>query len=153
MIKLIIGLVLLSGAAFAKDGYLDRPRACDMPSGPRQDICNAWISTVKRPDYRLASCCGEGDAYIADDFELGPKGELYAIISLDYPDIEPQVGEEQDDGALPPPKASMHRGTRILVPLEKRNVLVEDANRSGHGVVFLFPGTTNVLCYFAPPLI
>lgn len=151
---LAIGMVLLAGSAFSRDGYQDRPRACDMPSGPRQITCNGWISTVKRPDYRGASCCGEGDSYIADDFELDKDGNLYAIISLDYPDIAPGYSEDADGMPIQGvPTTGLHRGTRILVPPEKRNVLPEDANRSGHGVVFLFPGTMTVLCYFAPPLI
>lgn len=147
-------LTLLVGPAFSRDGYQDRPRACDMPSGPRQVTCNGWISTVKRPDYRMASCCGDGDAFIADDFELDKDGNLYAIISLDYPDIAPGYSEDVDGMPIQGvPTTGLHRGTRILVPPEKRNVLPEDANRSGHGVVFLFPGTMTVLCYFAPPLI
>lgn len=148
-------LTLLVGPAFSRDGYQDRPSVCGgITSGPRLERCHDWISTVRRPDYRGSSCCGDGDAYIADDFELDKDGNLYAILSLDYPDIAPGYSEDPDgtprDGV---PILGMKRGTRILVPPEKRNALPEDANRSSHGVIFLFPGTETVICYFFPPLV
>jgi hypothetical protein len=142
---LLVGTLLLGASAFARDGYQGRPSACDMPPGPRLVTCQEWISTVKRPDTRT-SCCGDGDAYITDDFEI-VNGELYAIISLDYPTII-----FPDDSDSTPPFA-VNKGTKILIPPEKRNILPEDANRSGHGVVFLNPGNGAVLCYFFPPLI
>lgn len=149
-----LAFAFMAGAVFARDGYENRPRVCSMPDGPRFEACNAWISTVKRPDYRLSSCCGEADSFIADDFELDKDGNLYAIISADYPDVAPGYSEDADGNPQQgSPITGLKRGTRILVPPEKRNVLPEDANRSPHGVVFLFPGTTTVLCWFPPPLI
>jgi len=135
---------LVGGSVYARDGYGERPSVCDMPPSLRQEICHQWVSTVLRPDTRT-SCCGEGDAYIADDFDL-VNGQLYAIISLDYPNII-----YQDDSDATPPLA-IHKGTRILIPSNKLNTLPEDANRSPHGVVFLNPGDGSVLCYFPPPL-
>jgi hypothetical protein len=153
-LSMLVGVLALltAGSAFSRDGYQDRPHVCDMPAGPRFKRCDDWISSVQRPDIRGASCCGDGDAFIADDFELGPKGELYAIITGDYHDVQ-YPGTELDDGSLPPLPYSVKRGTRILIPKEKRNIAPEDANRSGHGVVFLMPSDGSVLCYFAPPLI
>ena len=155
MKKFLWGLLLvalLPFAAAARDGYQDRPHVCDMPSGPRLVKCQAWISTVQRPDYRGSSCCGDGDAFIADNFELGPNGELYAIISQDYPGVA-TPDPDLDDGSQYAPAFGVHKGDRILIPPEKRNHDPADAgNTSGHGVVFLMPSNGQVLCYFAPPL-
>lgn len=143
-------LMLTASSAFPRDGvYQNRPSVC--ASGVRLEKCRTWVGTVRRPDYRAASCCGEGDAFIADDFELGANGELYAIISADYPDLQ-YPGADVDDNQIPP-AFTVHRGQKILIPPEKRNNAPEDANQSGHGVVFLMPSNGAVLCYFAPPLI
>lgn len=140
LFALLIGLTMLvAGNSYAGENWQQtgRPHVCDMPSGPRLEKCYAWISTVQRPDIRGASCCGDGDAYIADNFEV-VDGELFAIITADYAADDP-------NGA--------HRGQRILIPPEKRNHLPEDAgNTSGHGVVFLY-NKGSVLCYFSPPLV
>jgi len=141
-------LMLTTTAASARDGYEGRPSVCAQSSPASVERCQQWISTVLRPDTRT-SCCGDGDSFIADDFELGPHGELYAIISVDYPDV---TAPESDDGT-PSVTVRITRGTKILVPADKQNHAPEDANRSGHGVLFLLPGTKSVLCYFAPPLI
>ncbi len=139
MIRFLVTFcLLLATSAFARDGYGDgRPTACDMPSGPRLEACQQWISTVQRPDLP-ASCCGEGDFFIADDFAQ-ENGQLVAIISVDYPD----VGEVK----------GLKRGDRIVIPPEKINSRPEDANHSPHGGPFIHPGTHEVLCYFFPPLI
>jgi hypothetical protein len=134
----VILLVVIgqTGAVYARDGWEGRPHVCDMAPGSRLEKCQTWIQTVRRPDYRGASCCGDGDAYIADNFEL-VNGELYAIVTVDYADDDPN---------------NVKRGDKILIPLEKRNHDPEDAgNTSGHGVVFLY-NKGQVLCYFAPPL-
>lgn len=153
---LIIGMActLLSGTALSRDGYNDgvRPVVCDMPSGPRLVKCQEWISTIKRPDYPGASCCGDGDAFIADDFEL-VDGKLYAIISVEYPAVT-SPGATLDDGSQAAPSiAGVHKGQKILIPPEKINDRPDDTNRSGHGVVFLKPSNGEVLCYRFPPLI
>lgn len=147
ILALAIGMVLLSGSALSRDGWdRDRPTVCGLASRP--EICQNWISTVQRPDYRGASCCGAADSFLADNFVLGPNGELYAVISEDYPDVP---GIDLDDGSAPH-DFSIHKGDRILIPPEKVNHLPEDANRSSHGVVFLMPSNHSVLCYFFPPL-
>lgn len=139
LLSTIIAVAVIYGfAAFASDGWQGRPSVCDTATGPRTPLCHDWVSTVKRPDIRTASCCGDGDAFIADDFKL-IDGELYAIISLDYTD---------SNGVM-----ALAKGTEIHIPREKINVAPEDANRSGHGVVFLITYNGNyVLCYFPPPL-
>lgn len=132
-------VMLIVHKAHAKDGWEGRPLVCDMANGPRLEACQAWISTVQRPDVRGASCCGVADAYMTDDFWRDPAtGDLYAVFSMDYP-VDPNTGA-----------GGYKKGDKILVPNEKRNFLPEDANRSGHGVTFIAGGA--VICWFAPPL-
>lgn len=153
MRKLILTLLLLvasfgGGAVYARDGWEGRPHVCDMPLGPRLEKCQAWVATVKQADNRV-SCCGDGDAFITDNFEVIGE-ELWAIITADYPDV---IGQDEEGNTFMY-AASVHKGSRILIPKEKRNYAKEDAgNTSGHGVVFLRPSDSMVLCYFSPPLI
>jgi len=148
--SLLIPLLFFASAAFARDGYADRPHACDMPSGPTLEKCQAWISTVRRPDFRTSSCCGDGDAFITDNFRVGPNGELYAIVTADYPDA---VSTDEEGNTVITP-AAIHRGSEILIPQDKVNHALEDANRSSHGVAFLLVNQGNkVICFFFPPLI
>lgn len=118
----------------------NRPHVCSQPIGPRQVTCQQWISTVARPDLRpgVASCCGDADTFIADNFEI-VNGQLFAIITEDYTDETY-------------PGFHIAKGDKVLIPPEKVNHLPEDAgNTSGHGVVFL--GANGVVyCYFFPPL-
>ena len=127
-------------SAQSKDGWEGRTLVCDpavISDGARLSICQQWISTVKQPDTRV-SCCGDGDAYIADAFET-KDGKFYAIITADY-----------SAGAIA--GEPMKKGTKILIPKNKLNHAAEDGgNPSGHGVVFLGAGG-DVLCYFGPTL-
>lgn len=136
---------MIASLAFAKDGWdsLGRPHVCDMPSGPRLTICQEWIQTVKRPDitreFGGARCCGDGDAYIADNFRVVQKeGKVFAIISADYFNLDGTIFLKKDE--------------EVEIPANKVNSLPEDANRSGHGVLFLNNFTKEVLCWFFPPL-
>lgn len=140
IVLVFLGIYFFTTAAFSKDGWEGRPHVCSMAPGPRLEQCQAWISTVNRPDYRGARCCGDGDAYIVDDFELVKEtGELYAVVSGDY---------YSPDGSL-----FLSKGQKILIPQEKINTSQDDAgNTSGHGVLFLNNFTKEILCYFFPPL-
>lgn len=134
-----------SGPVQSRDGWQGRPLICDpaaILNGTRLQLCQEWIENVKQPDTRI-SCCGDGDAFVADDFEVGPHGEFYAIITGDYP-------EEQTDP--PGARQPITRGSKILIPPNKLNRAREDGgNPSGHGVVFIGASGT-VLCYFGPTL-
>ena len=127
-------------SAQSRDGWEGRTLVCDpsvISDGARLTLCQQWISTVKQPDTRT-SCCGDGDAYIADTFET-KDGKFYAIITADYP-------------ASPNSSAPITKGTKILIPTNKLNHAAEDGgNPSGHGVVFLST-SGDVLCYFGPTL-
>lgn len=149
MIWRLTPLLLFATSALAGEGWESRPHVCDQSTGPRLERCQEWIRTVQRPDIP-ASCCGDADAFIADDFEVDAEGNLYAIITADYP--EPP-GYLEEDGTLTKPSFVVRRGMKILIPEAKRNHDPRDANMSGHGVVFMMPSNGTVLCYFAPPLI
>lgn len=93
----------------------------------------AWFQNLKQPDNPTLSCCGEADAYYADDFAI--EGERYVAIITDL----------RDDGPLMRP----HRepGARFVVPNTK---LKWDAgNPTGHGVIFIRVDGV-VLCYVVP---
>jgi len=145
---LLATLALCAGMSLpvqSRDGWQGRALVCDpaiMLSGPRLQLCQDWMASVKQPDTRI-SCCGDGDAFVADDFEVGPHGEFYAIITGDY-----EVNKsDYHDGQKP-----ITRGAKILIPTNKLNRAQEDGgNPSGHGVVFISP-TGEVLCYFGPTL-
>ncbi len=134
--------VVTASSLHARDGWQGHsPLVCDpsvISDGARLSQCQLWISTVRQPDTRV-SCCGDGDAYIADDFET-KDGKFYAIITGEYP-----AGQEVSE-------SSIKKGTKILIPPNKLNHASEDGgNPSGHGVVFLSP-SGDVLCYFGPTL-
>lgn len=132
----LCGISLL---AFAKDGWEGRPHVCDMPPGPRLVQCQQWIESVKRPDIREARCCGDGDAYIVDNFRLDKDGELFVQITGTY---------YNPDGSV-----FLADGEEMLVPKNKINTSQDDAgNTSGHGVLFLNNYTKEILCMFFPPL-
>jgi len=145
---LLVGLALSAGMSLpaqSRDGWQGRPLVCDpavIQNGERLQLCRDWIATVKQPDTRT-SCCGDGDAFMADDFETGPNGEFYAVITGDYP---------HEQTSYPDTRHPIVRGSKILIPPNKLNRAHEDGgNPSGHGVVFI-GGTGEVLCYFGPTL-
>lgn len=97
-----------------------------------------------RPDYLPAQnpCCGESDAYEADDFDTDEAGNLFAILTCNEPDTcQP-----------PDPDKAIPIGTRILIRPEKLlpPPPVEPANRTGHGIVFVTADGKNVFCYALP---
>jgi len=90
-----------------------------------------WYASLIQPDSG-SSCCGEGDAWFADDTEVGPNGETIAIIT-DTRDDEPRKRRH-----IPP-------GTTFIIPPEKVRKS-PSANPTGHNVIFI--GTdNNVLCW------
>jgi hypothetical protein len=112
--------------------------------------CREWVSTVKRPDTRT-SCCGEGDAFVADNFKV-VGGELFAEITENYP---PMTTSDEEGNVVPNYqdfRSKITKGMWIKVPQEKVNHALEDAgNVSGHGVIFL-GGQGEVYCFIFPPL-
>lgn len=145
-----VALLFASLPANARDGWQGRPLVCNpiIMQATQLAQCQRWVSTAQRPDYRGASCCGEADAYLADEFEI-KDGQLYAILSEDYPAPPPYTDE---NGETYPSSPTFSKGQRILIPPEKINRAREDGgNPSGHGVVFMTASGV-VLCWFGPTL-
>jgi hypothetical protein len=92
-----------------------------------------WYQALMQPDVPTASCCGEADAYWADEVHVR-DGKTYAIITDDRPD-EPRGRPHVDIG------------TEIEIPNNK--LKWDKANPTGHGVVFLSRGGY-VFCYVQP---
>jgi hypothetical protein len=113
----IVILGLLSLPALARDNgqWGNRPAAL------RQ-----WFQNLMQPDNQYLSCCGEADAYEADNFEV--KGDQYVAIITD------------GKGVIP-------NGTRVPVPNQKMKW--DAGNPTGHGILFLGTGG-QVYCYVTP---
>jgi hypothetical protein len=82
----------------------------------------AWMATLRQPDMPSASCCGEADAYFADEtIVIGNR--VYAVITDNRPD------------------APLHRphiapGTRIEIPPNKYGAR-PTGNPTEHAILFV----------------
>jgi hypothetical protein len=122
----LIALVLLLASHFA--------HARDLGQWENTDpAVREWYEGLKQPDLPAASCCGEADAYWADDVHVR-NGKTFAVITDDRPD-EPRHRPHVDVG------------TEIEIPDYK--LKWDQSNPTGHGVVFLSRGGY-VYCYVAP---
>jgi hypothetical protein len=92
-----------------------------------------WYQALMQPDVPNASCCGEADAYWADEIHVR-DGKSYATITDDRPD-EP-LG-----------RPHLRNGTEIEIPNYK--LKWDRSNPTGHGIVFL-SRTGYVFCYVQP---
>lgn len=119
-----------------------------------------FFNDAKMPDSPRQSCCGEADAYEADDFDSDPDGTLVAIITCNEPDVitgqdkhgnpvgycsiegERTYDNDGDKTTVParPP------GTRIRIPAEKILKPHKPENLTKHGWVFL-GSDDRVYCY------
>lgn len=95
-----------------------------------------WFSELMQPDAPMISCCGEADAYWADDFEV--SGDQYVAIVTD------DRGDTFPNGTT---RAHIDPGTRILVPNGK--IKFDQSNPTGHGVLFI--GATGAIYCYLPP--
>jgi hypothetical protein len=86
-----------------------------------------------RPDVPTSSCCGEADAYWADEIHVR-GGKTYVTITDDRAD-EP-LG-----------RPHMPVGTEIEVPDVK--LKWDESNPTGHGILFL-SRSRYVFCYVQP---
>ena len=80
-----------------------------------------WYQALMQPDVPNASCCGEADAYWADEIHVR-DGKTYATITDDRP-----------DAPLKRPHVAV--GTEIEVPNHK--LKWDRSNPTGHAVIFL----------------
>ncbi len=118
-------------------------RTCDDKpyQGPDE---GEWYKSLFIPDADgLHSCCGEADAYYADKTDIGPNGELVAIITDERPD-------KRSAGGTFINRRPVQIGTRITVPPSKIRK-VPSYNPTGHTIIFL-SSTLSVYCYEPQPL-
>lgn len=94
-----------------------------------------WFRTLKQPDNPTVSCCGEADAYWADEIHVR-DGKTFAVIT-----------DDRDDGPLMRPHVDI--GTEIEIPTNK--LKWDRGNPTGHNVLFMHPGgesyTPTVWCF------
>lgn len=96
-------------------------------------LISKWFRELKQPDDPSRSCCGESDAYWADDYEV--NGDHYIAIITDTRDDKPLR------------RIHVENGTRILVP--KNKIQWDRGNPTGHGIIFIGPDE-DVYCYLPP---
>lgn len=92
-----------------------------------------WYQSLMQPDVPNASCCGEADAYYADEIHVR-GGKTYAVIT-----------DDRDDASRGRPHVPV--GTEIEIPTHK--LKWDRSNPTGHGVVFL-SRAGYVFCYVQP---
>ncbi len=117
-------------------------------TGPANPGMKDWYSRQMQPDAWLTSCCGPGDVYWADKFEIGADGQFYAIVTDDRPD------EILDaEGNIIAVRPHVDVGTRVLIPpIKHKDPRADPMPEPRHGVVWLrtFPDKW-VYCYVSPP--
>ena len=92
-----------------------------------------WYQHLMQPDVPTASCCGEADAYLADEMHV-KDGKTFATIT-----------DDRDDAPRGRPHVAI--GTEIEIPPNK--LKWDRGNPTGHGIVFLSRGGY-VFCYVQP---
>lgn len=78
-----------------------------------------WFQKLMQPDNPAQSCCGEADAFEADNFEI--EGDHYIAIITDG-------------------KGMIANGTRI--PVVNKKMKWDAGNPTGHGIIFLSGSVT-----------
>ncbi len=78
-----------------------------------------WFRALMQPDNPAQSCCGEADAFEADDY--GVEGDHYVAVITD------------GHGMIP-------NGT--LIPVPNRKIKWDAGNPTGHGIIFLSGSVT-----------
>lgn len=89
-----------------------------------------WYQSLMQPDIPTASCCGEADAYFADEIHVR-DGKTFAVITDDRPDA-------------PRGRPHVDLGTEIEIPANK--LKWDRGNPTGHAVIFLSRGDF-VFCF------
>ena len=111
---------------------------------------SAWYSSLMRPDSPASSCCGEGEAYWADESHW-EGGEMFAVITDDRPDCLPRPGGMNNEVC----REHEEVGTRYVVPPARIVGAQSHGNPTGHVIVFLSAPVWNsvngmsraVICY------
>ena len=92
-----------------------------------------WYQGLMQPDNPRIPCCGESDAYWADEVHVR-DGKTFAVIT-----------DDRDDAPLMRPH--INAGTEIEIPDNK--LKYDRGNPTGHGVVFLSRAGA-VYCFVQP---
>ena len=119
----IVVMALLLGGFF-----LGRCSARDLGQwsndDPAQQAIKEWYQSLMQPDVPEASCCGEADAYWADEVHVR-DGKVYATITDDRPDD-------------PRGRPHIDVGTEFEIPTNK--LKWDRSNPTGHQIIFLSRG-------------
>lgn len=127
---LLMGLLLAAALIWGISHALAR----DSGQWTNADLAQSkWVRSLMQPDNPVQSCCGDADAYWADDFTV-VNGEVVVIITDDRPD-EPLGRPHRDIGE------------KFIVPDSKMKW--DSGNPTPHGWLFLsYNG--RVYCYVTP---
>ncbi len=90
-----------------------------------------WFRNMMQPDQPQMSCCGEADAYYADEVHV-KDGKTYATIT-----------DERPDGPLM--RNHIDVGTVIEIPDNK--LTFKDGNPTGHNILFVMYASHHVICF------
>jgi len=112
-------------------GFFDRTVARDLGQWENNDpAISAWYRELKQPDNPTVPCCGEADAYWADQITV-EGNKVFAVVT-----------DDRDDAPLHRPHVPV--GTKIEVPPHKYKF--DRANPTGHNILFLSTAR-DVFCF------
>lgn len=122
---IVVAMILLAAVIASKNAH-----ARDSGQWVNTDpAISQWYRSLMQPDNPGIPCCGEADAYWADEIAIeGDK--VFAIITDDRADE-------------PLRRPHIPRGTRIEIP--KHKYKFDRGNPTGHNVIFV--GTGGVFCF------
>lgn len=118
---LIFAVACIVAMAFVAAVFAPARAHDDNHGGVSDPAIREWYQALMQPDNPSASCCGEADAYWADEIHVR-NGKTYATITDDRPDA-------------PLGRPHVESGTVVEIPNHK--LKWDKANPTGHGVVFL----------------
>lgn len=126
MARIVLGLFALLCIAIPASSP-----ARDLGQWENQDpVISLWYRGLMQPDRPTISCCGEADAYYADEVHV-EGDQVIAVIT-----------DTRPDGPLGRPHVPV--GTRVVVPANK--LKWDRGNPTGHTVIFLSYGR-DVYCF------
>lgn len=114
--------------------FIGNARGRDIGQWENSDpVITEWYRSLMQPDAPTASCCGEADAYWADEIHVR-DGKTFARITDDRPDA-------------PRGRPHIDVGTEFEIPNNK--LKWDRSNPTGHGVIFL-SRAGYVFCFVQP---
>lgn len=111
--------------------YLPLARGRDLGQWENNDpAISQWYRGLMQPDHPTIPCCGEADAYWADQVHIR-DGKTFAVVT-----------DDRDDEPLHRPHIEV--GTEVEIPNAK--LKYDAGNPTGHGVLFVSTGG-GVYCF------